>query len=369
MVQYKCDTCFKVFTKKSTYERHINRKNPCTFAENIDSKIKIHTCKKCNKTFNRKDHFIRHYKTCTGINSNNQKNIKNGRDIINSQIINGDNSKIIIKQYNLFPFSKDGTDCLSIPEKIAIFSSDENPMEMIIVKMNLDVNKPNHHNVGIPDLQSGYGIIFDGDKWITERINVIMEVMLDSKEKDLIKIHNEIKEFLSDDVNESIKDTLNDLNHKLNRGNHIDVKSKKTLIAHLKKHFYNNRNLALEAKKHTNKKLSVNNNNNKFKNILREGCTIEDIENHIKNKKQLETKINVLRDLCIHLLNKSYNQNNIDKKNYNLLLNRINELGDVTLLNTIINKLINSICYNTLLTNKIIDEYLSLAEEMNHFCF
>ena len=224
MVQYQCETCFKIFTRKSSYTSHLSRKNPCTFAENINYKVKKFKCKYCNKSFDRKDCFKKHVEKCSksnpkidvknNINNNvkNNKNItnknKNNNGNINSQFVNGDNNKIIIKHYNLFPFGKDGMDCLTIPEKIAIFSSDENPMEMIIVKVNLDANKPNHHNVGIPDLQSGYGIIFDGDKWITERINVIMEVILDSKEKDLIKIHDEIKDFLSDDVNKTIKDTL-----------------------------------------------------------------------------------------------------------------------------------------------------------------
>ena len=264
----------------------------------------------------------------------NKNNIKNNNIHGNNQIISGDNGKIIVKNYNLFPFGKDGVDCLSIPEKITIFSSDENPMEMIIVKVNLDINKPNHHNVGIKDLQSGYGIIFDGDKWLTERISAIMEVLLESKEKDLLKIHDEIKDFLSDDVNKSIKDTLNDLNHNLNRGNHIDIKSKKTLIAHLKKYFYNNRKLAIKFKKHTSNesitdKNSMNDDNNRFENILKKGCTIEDIENHIKNKKQKETKINVLNDLCSHLLSILRAQNNVNKNYFSLILSRINTISDI----------------------------------------
>ena len=71
------------------------------------------------------------------------------------------------------------------------------------------------------------------------------------------------------------------------------------------------------------KKPAVNNNNKKFKNILKEGYTIEDIENHVKNKKRLETKISVLRDLCIYLLNKLRNQNNVNENNFDLLMNRI----------------------------------------------
>ena len=267
----------------------------------------------------------------------------------------------------MFPFGKDGVDCLTTPEKIAIFSSDENPMEMIIVKVNLDVNKPNHHNVGIPDLHSGYGIIFDGDKWITERINVIMNVLLDSKEKDLLKIHGEIKDFLSEDVNKTIKDTLGDLNHNLNRGNHIDIKSKKTLIAHLKKHFYSNKNLVIEAKKHTMKELHINNNHNKFKNILKDGVTIEDVDNHIRNKKELENKINNLKEMCRDLLKLSKEKKNIDEENYDIISKRIDDMDEISTINVIINSLILSAYFKEKINDKIITKKIAISKEMCSF--
>ena len=36
MVTYKCEQCDKIFHKKSHYEYHINRKNPCTKLQKID---------------------------------------------------------------------------------------------------------------------------------------------------------------------------------------------------------------------------------------------------------------------------------------------------------------------------------------------
>lgn len=85
-----------------------------------------------------------------------------------------------------------------------------------------------------------------------------MEVLFESKEKDLLKLYDEIKDFLSDHENNNIKYTFDDLNKKLNPRNKIDAKSKKLLIAHLKKRFYDNRELALDAKKNTETKTKIN---------------------------------------------------------------------------------------------------------------
>lgn len=42
MVEYRCEKCGRVFKQKSTYDGHINRKNPCISAKtqtNIESKL------------------------------------------------------------------------------------------------------------------------------------------------------------------------------------------------------------------------------------------------------------------------------------------------------------------------------------------
>ena len=143
MVEYGCQKCTKIFSRKGDYERHIARKTPCTFQKNMRRKPKILWCRKCKKKFNRIDVYKKHENNCKNKQINNKikqniikKNINNGQ-FINGDI-NGGNNQFIIKNYKLLPFGKDGIECLTTPEKIAIFSSDENPM--IIIKVNLDSN-------------------------------------------------------------------------------------------------------------------------------------------------------------------------------------------------------------------------------------
>ena len=130
MVVYECDICFKKFTRKGDYDRHLNKKNPCQICSKIDRKIKIYKCDGCKRTFNRCDSLTRHIEICTNHRnttniSTKNKTIENNRNTLNngiinrSQIINGDNNTITINY--LYPFGKDGIDDLTTPEKIAIF--------------------------------------------------------------------------------------------------------------------------------------------------------------------------------------------------------------------------------------------------------
>ena len=59
MVEYKCSECRKIFYKKSHYEDHLNRINPCD-RKKENRKLK---CEYCNKSYARKDTLNRHINT------------------------------------------------------------------------------------------------------------------------------------------------------------------------------------------------------------------------------------------------------------------------------------------------------------------
>ena len=71
MVEYKCDKCTKIFTRKQTYDYHIKRKNACKSTAPQDTeKTPIRTddrkntenivCNYCKKTFSRQSSLTRH---------------------------------------------------------------------------------------------------------------------------------------------------------------------------------------------------------------------------------------------------------------------------------------------------------------------
>ena len=158
---YKCDDCKKEFKKKSNYDDHRKRQKSCK-----DDIMKKHKCQYCKKIYCRIDSLNRHINTIHADIINDKRiNVKKSKNKgqINTGKINGsmNNNNITI---NLMPFGKYEENYLTTPEKIAIFSSKMNPIEMIIIKTHLNPNKKQYHNVGITDIQSGYGIIYDGKK-------------------------------------------------------------------------------------------------------------------------------------------------------------------------------------------------------------
>jgi len=56
---YKCEKCNKIFNRKSTYDTHMMRKNPCKIDININN-----TCSICNKSFTQKYNLNKHAITC-----------------------------------------------------------------------------------------------------------------------------------------------------------------------------------------------------------------------------------------------------------------------------------------------------------------
>src|SRR5579872_2141838 len=297
MVTYTCPRCKMSFPKKSQYDKHMNRKTPCEIRDAEPKILKDFECK-CGKKYNRKDHLKEHidrdhngditYNLGLKQNINIDQNIidehnnnhNNGNKNTNIQTrdgniekINIDNSVHIVN-YHMVPFGKDGVDCLSTREKIAIFSSKENPIEMIIVKVNFDPKKIDHHNCEYTNMHSGTGYVFDGDDvgWIKQRIGFILKTLLETKRDDLRIIHDQIKQFLSEDTNKQIKTKIDGLYN-------IDAESKKILLDKLKQKIYDGRKLPIEArkrtkhlysqKKHTDEKLMLP------KTFLREGTTVE----------------------------------------------------------------------------------------------
>lgn len=329
MVSYTCNKCKKEFNNKLGYDRHNLRTTNCTATDN--SKF---VCKNCNKAFCRKDSLRRHYTVCQihkeEINTNNNAT---GTQNVN----NGDHNNINNITINLMPFGQDGITSLSTLDRLAIFSSNKNPMEEITLKVNLNPDKPEHHNVGIPDMHSGYGIIYDGKEWLDERINNIIDVLLTSKEKDLSTIYNQLKNITDKNFQKENDISMENLRNIIYPTNKKDKQSKKLLVAHLKKHLYNKRKFAIDAKHNT--KQIQSNENNPYKNILKKGLTLEDADKHIKKIEMEMPQVECKKEIATYLLDRFYKNKIIDDDNYKEISKRISECIGLNEILTLINYL------------------------------
>lgn len=369
MVIHQCEKCDGIFTKKSSLQDHLNKKNPCKPKKNEKNK-----CPHCRKYYSRKDSLNRHIKSIHANilieNKNiNINNINNNNNNGNINITNNNNNNII-NQYVLLPFGKYGTDHFTTAANmVALFTSEMNIIETYVVKTHLDPDKKQYHNCGITDIQSGYGIIYNSEgKWLYIRINDIMNTLIDLGQEGSLKIYNEIKDFLLDDVKKSIERDLNNNNHILRPRSgcyDFDIKSKKNLIAHLKADFFNNRHLVMESIRKTKGK-PIYPNKKQTNNILKEGITVENIDKLIKDKKHNENKINLKKEIANDVLGRL---TKIDDDQRELLSDMINNMVKINDLNIVIRLLGLSLCFSHEINEKIIHAKIKKEAEMDKLLF
>jgi len=170
------------FDHKIAFDRHMNRKSKCNKKTNSKTKIyssktnkKLdHECMYCERIFSRKDSLKRHLLICknkknkivSGVeNKGNNNRITNKN--INSHTYNFYNNHPII----LISFGKDGAKCIDSKTFKKILGSNKNIIESMISSINLDPEKPQHHNIFYGDTKSSYGEIFENNTWIKKKID------------------------------------------------------------------------------------------------------------------------------------------------------------------------------------------------------
>lgn len=400
MIEYKCDKCGKIFSKQYNYNRHINNSKKCSPSKNIKP-LKQFKCQACDVSFNRKDHLNQHLKTQTCL-LNNKKIMKNNTvniatnnndntndidingDIVtgNQNAVNNNNNNITINYYNIVPFSKDGIENLSFFDKLSIFANIcLNPYELIIMKTNLDPEKKDLHNFGFPDRKSGNCLIYNGEIWEYQRVSEAINQLLASKEKQLQKIADEIKIFLSDQQYLDFKDRC-DLK-KIT----LDPKTKTLFDSHLKNRFYNSRDLYLNAKEQTKDKNFLKNDSdiidcknkgvetfygsldaNEIQHNFKDNViTFDGIKNLIKNKKS--DRVSNLIEMCNIFLFLSIEKKIIDDDKIDLIKTFLDKETDFEYLNVMINILSQSLFFNRNITLPIILAKVRSISEIKNFNF
>jgi uncharacterized C2H2 Zn-finger protein len=238
MVQYKCTKCNKIFKKIDDYKKHKNRKTKCKNGSKNNKEV-IHKCEKCKKTYSRKDSLTRHLKICKG--NINIKNCKNVAAVIGNKNMTLIKSPINI---NLIVFTKDGVKNISPKDLADILKSDKNIIENMISKVNLNPDKPEHHNIFYSDMKSSYGEVYENKKWVKKKIDEIINTLVDSKIEDLNEILNDMNDFLN-------KKTRNKIKESIEKVDYSKPGARKKLISYLKPILYNHKDMIIKTRKLT----------------------------------------------------------------------------------------------------------------------
>ncbi|XWV25372.1 mg15 protein [Tupanvirus deep ocean] len=364
MTVHKCPKCHKEFQQKSHLNDHLNRKNPCNEKENQKNK-----CQYCNKSYSRKYTLDRHIKSihddiikqADHINAKNShvyQNNNSGDVIINN--INNNNNYFV-----LCPFSQEEIDKLSTDDKLCIFDSGENPIIMIVIKTNINPETKEYHNVGYTDDKSGHGYIFNGKTWIKKDIQSIVNEMLNSKQRDLLKIHEEIKDFLPEKERKLIENKLIEIRDSVEPKLETHLRSKKRLVTNLKNQLYSNRHLVQESIKRSGKPIVGIEPNNKRRNIIG-NMSIEEFDKLLKQKKMNDTKLNLKRELAKDLLSQI---DEIKHKDYDLLVNIIDKTSDLNEINIIMRLINKAYCFGDTINSGTIEKQIKKEAEIDKIVF
>ena len=206
MVFYKCDKCFKEFSKKYNYEIHINRKFPCN--NNIDKDLLITQLQNENielknenmelkEEINRlkleKEHEAKEiYKDVLEKYISTNKTTNTTNKISNKKVTNNTNNTIN-NFYNLVPFGMENIDDLTQEEKKTILNAGVFCSVMCAKKLNCNPRLPQYQNITFTNLRSNNAQIYDKDKtWKTIDKEDLFETVIPRRIDDVnLLIENE----------------------------------------------------------------------------------------------------------------------------------------------------------------------------------
>ena len=205
MVFYKCDKCFKEFSKKYNYEIHINRKFPCNNNidkdllitqlqnENIELKNEnIELREEINRLKLEKEHEAKEiYKDVLEKYISTNKTTNTTNKISNKKVTNSNNT--INNFYNLVPFGMENIDDLTQEEKKTILNAGMFCSVMCAKKLNCNPRLPQYQNITFTNLRSNNAKIYDKDKtWKTIDKEDLFETVIPRRIDDVnLLIENE----------------------------------------------------------------------------------------------------------------------------------------------------------------------------------
>jgi len=239
-----------MFDTRSNLNRHINSVH--NGGSKTNKKQVKYPCrhKKCKKNFSRSDSRNRHEKTC---NERKQKNIINKKKINNKNINTNGNENIAGNKKSKITVNKDNNVNIILlnypPNNYSfvsdlgeILKSDDNLIMEIIKKTNTNKKRPEHHNIYFPDLKKSVGEIYKNNKWNPEKIDEIVNVMIENNTNCLKTYLEDLGLVIDKVTTEKIKTTCQEF---------YDTKSRKNLIGHIKMLLFANREMIKKTRKKT----------------------------------------------------------------------------------------------------------------------
>jgi chorismate mutase len=250
---HKCNHCMKIFSRSDSLKRHLN--GMCKVMKKTEQeKEKIYQelmrqmneqNKKIEKLENQNKDLMQKLSGNSNLNNcyNTTNTTNNTNTNTNSNNINSNNT------VNIIAFGSE--DLYTIFEDKAckkFLHKGYQCVPSMIEDTHFDINKPELHNVYIPNMKDLYAMIYDGKRWGLKEMGEVIDQLFDDKQCFLIDKFNDLK----DDLNPiALK--------KFNRFiNHSDDDIYKNLKKDIKLLLYNKRDIPLKTRRgHEHKTLKM----------------------------------------------------------------------------------------------------------------
>jgi hypothetical protein len=277
MVQYVCDKCNKIFTKKYSYTKHLARKNSCD--KQVGSTLdEVNICKLCTKQFKSYSALHKHVKnSCEkdmGLLHDNRKIITNN----DNRTINNNNMKVD-GDVKLVKFGNENLSYISDDIFKSILGRGFKSVEELVDHSHFHPDHPENHNIYIANIKNDYVVIYDGKKWNINKKEDVFEDIIYAKSDFLCM---KFKELITQMTETDIKKFTNFINQR------DEDKTMNKIKGELKLQLYNNRGLPQKLKKQIEDneremskslkdKKSRKHDNNKLKEAME---LMEDLDDH-----------------------------------------------------------------------------------------
>jgi hypothetical protein len=219
MVQYECDICSKIFTKKSNYDYHKNRKNKCkpiiilkkcegcnieVEEESFDIHIKI--CKdlkileleKQLKEFKEKYEpiVINNENTTQNTIQNTTQNITTQNNIVNNTINNTINNPTI-NNITVINYGSENINSLTEKEKLHILSQGFFSIIERIKLVHSNDRIPQQINLYLTNLKSKFAYKYMNNKFELTELHELLKTLFDNSTEDIKTLYESYKNKLT----------------------------------------------------------------------------------------------------------------------------------------------------------------------------
>lgn len=213
MTIYTCETCEKQFNRKSTYDNHLDRKNPCKLDNNTDNQ-----CLYCEKGFTTKFNLNKHLKKCSKklIDDNNKLQMEELKKIFEekfekqqkqieqlSHIAEINNISVtenihnttnnITNTINIYSSGKEDLSILSKEDIIKLCTSGTYYPIVAVEILHCNDKYPEFQNVLISNLRASTGLVKINDKWETKSHDELLTNIMRVDKKHISALMKDLK--------------------------------------------------------------------------------------------------------------------------------------------------------------------------------